>query len=104
MYQIFLGGNHMMSNEEVIKIVQKNKENLQPLVDEGYIFYDDLLEILEIVIDGDQVADAIQKVFDIEYAIAHETSINGMFSDYGIIILNNQLYEKKDELIKEHYN
>lgn len=38
MYQIFLGGNHMMSNEEVIKIVQKNKENLQPLVDEGYIF------------------------------------------------------------------
>ena len=32
----------MMSNEEVIKIVQKNKENLQPLVDEGYIFYDDL--------------------------------------------------------------
>lgn len=104
MYQIFLGGNHMMSNEEVIKIVQKNKENLQPLVDEGYIFYDDLFEILEIVIDGDQVADAIQKVFDIEYAIAHETSINGMFYDYGIIILNNQLYEKKDELIKEHYN
>lgn len=93
----------MLSDNEVIKRIEKSKKQIQPYVAEGMIFYDDLCDILKITIDGDKVAGAINKVFDIEKVMAYETSINGIWAEYGIILINEELFEYKDDLIKEHY-
>lgn len=90
-----------MVYDELLKKIQQAKEQIQDIIIDDAIYYDDLREIIHFTIDGDFAARALKEVFDFEYASAFEMLIGNEWS--GVIILSSDLWNLREGLIKNHY-